>query len=211
MVFFGTEVRWCGTEVEEILHVYTGTSIGDGHTLEVTKEGNGKDGKDGKDGDEPEADTAPGAGTTAEAGLENVPSSGIAGLHEPDQLHIKTSGDRWEPWFQETRDDDLEGANPAIEDLEPRLDDEPTQHERAKRGEERQQALVRARTFFENMIEGIKELLVYDPEHPRVQELPANGPRHLKSMVDWELKRQELLKTCISRTTITERRGQVYA
>lgn len=193
MVFFGREVRWCGTEVEEILHVYTGTSIGDGHTLEGTKEGNGKDGKDGKDGDEPEADTAQGAGKTAEAGLENVPSSGIAGLL----------------WFQETRDDDFEGANPAIEDLEPRLDDEPT--ERAKRGEERQQALVRARTFFENMIEGIKELLLYDPEHPHVQELPANGPRHLKSMVDWELKREELLKARISRTTITERRGHVFA
>jgi hypothetical protein len=192
----------------------------------------------------------------------------IAGLHEPQQLHVKTSDDRWEPWFQETRDGDLEGANPGIADLDPQLDEDPGQDEllgesdmdnaesdseiagtqavmndvdmgiqgdhdgsevdaaeyfysrdlgeriaiveRAKRGEERQEALRRAKTFFENMIGGINDLLQYDPEHPHVQELPANGPRHLKSMVDWELKRQELLRARISRTTITERRGHVF-
>jgi hypothetical protein len=175
----------------------------------------------------------------------------IAGLHEPDQLHVKTSDDRWEPWFQETRDGDAEAANPAIEDLDPRLHDDlnevialsdmdntdtesvvmgvdmgmemladmgmemldvlqdapldvsPANEmdaaeefysrdlgervaivECAERGEERVRALLRARTFFANMIEGINEVLQYDPEHPHVQELPANGPRHLKSMVD---------------------------
>jgi hypothetical protein len=193
----------------------------------------------------------------------------IAGLHEPDQLHVKTSDDRWEPWFQETRDGDIEAANPVIEDLDPRLhgdlnevidlsdmEDTDTESvvmdmdmdigaldgphdalldvslaiemdaseefysrdlgeriaivERAERGEERVRALRRVRTFFANMIEGINEVLQYDPEHPHVQELPANGPRHLKSMVDWELKRQELLGARVSRTTITERRGHVF-
>ena len=64
MVFFGTEVRWSGREVLEIVHLYNSTSVsGDGHTLG----GGNKEATDGNlEGKDVDAkDTSVGGGTTA--------------------------------------------------------------------------------------------------------------------------------------------------
>lgn len=82
--------------------------------------------------------------------------------------------------------------------------------ERSQRGEQRHEALCNARKFFTTMIEGINNLPAYNPEHPHIQETAPNGLRHLKAMIDWELKCQELLNARVGRTTITQRCSHVF-
>jgi len=62
VVFFGTEVRWSGREVQEIVHLPDSPSVGEGYyTGPSAKEAN----LDGTEGKAEDGDTYEGGGTTA--------------------------------------------------------------------------------------------------------------------------------------------------